>query len=65
MIVIFLIILIILGSCISTISHKFDGKGTEMTSELKLQNLTHINIGKYPVRPIKLWNDKTTSRLVL
>jgi len=34
-------------SCILSMSHKSDGKGMEMTSELRLKNLTHHNIGAY------------------
>ncbi len=33
------------GNCVTNISHKFDGKGMEITSELRLKNLTHADIG--------------------
>lgn len=34
-------------SCIENIAHSFDGKGMEVTSQLKLVNLTHMDIGTY------------------
>ena len=34
-------------SCIENIAHSFDGKGMEVTSQLKLVNLTHMDIGSY------------------
>ena len=33
------------ANCVTNISHKFDGKGMEITSELRLKNLTHADIG--------------------
>jgi len=35
------------NSCIKNIAHSFDGKGMEITSELRLKNLTHVDIGAY------------------
>jgi Leucine-rich repeat (LRR) protein len=35
------------NSCIKNEKHSFDGKGMEITSELRLKNLTHIDIGAY------------------
>ena len=35
------------NSCIMNIAHSFDGKGMEITSELRLKNLTHVDIGSY------------------
>jgi hypothetical protein len=35
------------GNCVTSISHKFDGKGMEITSELRLKNLTHGDIGEF------------------
>ena len=35
------------NSCIKNIAHSFDGKGMEITSELRLKNLTHVDIGSY------------------
>ena len=34
-------------SCVQNIAHSFDGKGMEVTSELRLTNLTHLDIGSY------------------
>ena len=34
-------------SCVENIAHSFDGKGMEVTSELRLTNLTHLDIGSY------------------
>ena len=35
------------NSCIKNVKHSFGGKGMEITSELRLKNLTHIDIGAY------------------
>eukprot|EP00092_Neocalanus_flemingeri_P010605 GFUD01011424.1.p1 GENE.GFUD01011424.1~~GFUD01011424.1.p1 ORF type:complete len:1305 (-),score=340.61 GFUD01011424.1:343-4257(-) len=35
------------NSCIKNVAHSFDGKGMEITSELRLKNLTHVDIGSY------------------
>ena len=35
------------NSCIKNVKHSFGGKGMEITSELRLKNLTHVDIGAY------------------
>lgn len=35
------------GRCVKTIAHSFDGKGREITSELRLTELTYDDAGKY------------------
>ena len=35
------------NSCIKNVMHSFGGKGMEITSELRLKNLTHVDIGAY------------------
>jgi hypothetical protein len=50
------------GNCVTNISHKFDGKGMEITSELRLKNLTHADIGNQNPNVLTFWSQESIPR---